>query len=134
MTMTPSRQRNAVSEGMALGILMCGRNEIPWDKLGIDLSFETAWRSWPHRDRFSQVSTDLRNGSDGVWIVTRADAKKRVWHLFWDTSGSTIAIHARAQWDDEDVDPHVVASSISDDISAEAWRALASDFLSKMRL
>jgi hypothetical protein len=32
MTITPSRQRNAASEGMAIGLLMCGRNAIRFDK------------------------------------------------------------------------------------------------------
>jgi hypothetical protein len=39
MAITPSRQRNAVSEGMALGLIMCNRFTLPYDKLGIDLSF-----------------------------------------------------------------------------------------------
>lgn len=40
MAITPSRQRNAVSEGMALGLIMCDRFTLPWDKVAIDLSFE----------------------------------------------------------------------------------------------
>jgi hypothetical protein len=42
MAVTPSRQRNAVSEGVALGLVMCDRFTLPRDKVGIDLSFEGA--------------------------------------------------------------------------------------------
>ncbi|SPM27169.1 hypothetical protein MycrhDRAFT_1151 [Mycobacterium terramassiliense] len=35
-----TQQRNAVSEGIALGLLMCDCNEIPYDKFRVDLAFE----------------------------------------------------------------------------------------------
>ncbi|MGE0307166.1 MAG: hypothetical protein AB7Q27_15565 [Acidimicrobiia bacterium] len=60
----PSRQRNAVSEGMALGLLMCGRDELRFEKTSIDLAFMSAWRKWPFTDRFRQVDTDMRHGLD----------------------------------------------------------------------
>jgi hypothetical protein len=44
MTITPSRQRNAVSEGMALGLLLCDRSSLPFDKFRVDLAFEGAWQ------------------------------------------------------------------------------------------
>jgi len=44
MAITPARQRNAVSEGIALGLLMLDRNEIPFDKFRVDLAFEHAWK------------------------------------------------------------------------------------------
>jgi len=64
MAITPSRQRNAVSEGMALGLLMCDRITLPWDKVAIDLSFEGAWRSWDYKRRFAQVDTDKENSEE----------------------------------------------------------------------
>lgn len=129
MKLTSSRQRNAVSEGMALGMLMCGRDELRFDKLRIDLAFEGAWRSWSYRNQFSQVSTDLRNGSDGVWVMTHADERKQVWNLYWDTSGGTVNIYARPQWADEKLDYDAIAASIDGDVPAESWRSLAEDFL-----
>jgi hypothetical protein len=85
----PARQQNAVSEGVALGLLMAGRDVLPYDKVRVDLAFEGAWRGWDFRSRFPQVSTDLRNGSDGVHVMTRADEQKHVWHLFWEREGMT---------------------------------------------
>lgn len=131
MTITPSRQRNAVSEGMALGLIMCGRNTIRLDKVMVDLAFEGAWRSWPYADRFSQVHTDLRNGSGGARVMSRADERKQVWNLFWDTSGGELAIYSRPQWDDEDIDAEFVAGMIDGGVPAEGWRALAQGFLDR---
>jgi hypothetical protein len=42
MAITPARQRNAVSEGIALGLCMLERYEFPYDKVRIDLAFERA--------------------------------------------------------------------------------------------
>lgn len=132
MTITPSRQRNAVSEGTALGLVMCDRNALPWDKLGIDLSFAGAWRSWSHRQRFPQVDTDLRNGSDSIWVMTHADERKHTMNFFWDTDGSEIVIYSRSLWADGEVDAEEAASLIDGGISADGWCELAADFLSRL--
>ncbi|WP_040841265.1 hypothetical protein [Nocardia brevicatena] len=50
--LTPARQRNAASEGAALGLLMCDRITLPFDKIGVDLAFESAWRDWSHTAKF----------------------------------------------------------------------------------
>jgi len=96
---TAARQRNAVSQGIALGLCVLGRYEFKFDKLRIDLAFEHAWRDWPDRykSQFSQVDTDLRKGKDAVWVMTRADESKRVTPLFWDWSGAVITIHQRGE-------------------------------------
>ena len=39
MTMTATRQRNAVSEGAALGFVALGYDRIPIDKVRVDLAF-----------------------------------------------------------------------------------------------
>lgn len=114
---------------MALGLLMCGRHSLPWNKVGIDLAFEGAWRSWQYRSRFSQVNIDIAHGSDGVWVMTRADERKHTTNFFWDTSGREIAIYARPIWVDEDVDPDEAAGLIDGDVPGEGWRELAADFL-----
>jgi hypothetical protein len=66
MAIGAARQRNAVSEGMALGLCMLERYEFHFDKLRVDLAFENAWRDWPDRykTQFRHVRTDLRNGTD----------------------------------------------------------------------
>lgn len=128
---TPTRQRNTVSEGMALGLLMAGRDELLYDKGRVDLAFEGAWRGWEFRGRFPQVSTDLRNGSDGVHVMTRADEQKHVWHLFWEREGRYLRIEARPQWDQETIEPDVVADSLTGDVAPAGWLSLAERFLER---
>ena len=131
MAITSSRQRNAVSEGMALGLIMCGRDTLPWDKIAIDLSFEGAWQSWQYKHGFSQVDTDIRHGSDGVWVMTHADERKQTFNFYWDTSGREIAINARNVWADQEVDVDQAAQWIDGDVPAGDWHELATDFLQR---
>lgn len=109
---------------------MCARGELPFDKLAIDLSFEGAWRGWTHRGRFPQVSTDLRNGSNGVWIMLHADERKRTSNLYWETDMRAITARTRG-WPDAAIDPVAVAESIDGDLPADAWKELAESFLSR---
>ncbi|TFV79401.1 hypothetical protein E4P39_01820 [Blastococcus sp. CT_GayMR19] len=129
MKISPSRQRNAVSEGMALGLLLCDRSMLPFEKWRVDLAFEGAWRGWAYRERFSQVNTDIRNGLDGVWAMTRATQNKQTFNLYWDTSGAEVAVYARPQWAGEEIDEDVIAESIDGGVPASGWQALAEDFL-----
>jgi hypothetical protein len=134
MKLTPARQRNAVSEGIALGLVMCERYEVPSETWRLSLAFEGAWRAWDDRFKvaYSQVSTDLRKGLNGYIAMTRADEKKRVWSLYWDRSGPTYKIYAREWCAGDDFDPDQVAASIDGDVTAADWQALARDFLERL--
>lgn len=114
---------------MALGLIMCDRLTLPWDKVMIDLSFESAWRSWQYRHRFSQVYTDIRQGLDGVWAMTRADERKHTMNFYWDTDGPEITIYSRGVWSDGEVDVDQAAKWIDGGVPANGWRDLAADFL-----
>lgn len=131
-TLTSARQRNAVSEGAALGLLMCGRAVLPFDKIGVDLAFEAAWRDWSYAAKFPQVNTDLKKGLDAVWALTRADADKQVWVLYWETQGNQLEICARQEdWsvdDPADIE-HAVNMIGGGVVPAEGWKELAQKFL-----
>lgn len=133
MALTPARQRNAVSEGMALGLLMCGYDSLPFDKVSIDLAFDGAWRSWTYRSRFPQVNTDLTKGLDGVWAMTRADADKRVVALYWELDGGTFRISARqSNWTPDNPDDlDFAAEMIDGGVPLAGWEALAREFLDR---
>jgi hypothetical protein len=134
VTITPTRQRNAVSEGVALGLVLCGINSVPFDKMRVDLAFKGAWRGWQYRSRFPQVNTDLSKGLDGVWTMTRAAEGKHVWVLYWDTTGRELTIYARqSDWDPDDEDDLAYALKVIDgDVPAEGWVSLAQEFLDRM--
>ncbi|MEU2043572.1 hypothetical protein [Nocardia niwae] len=128
---TSSRQRNGVSEGMALGLLLCGKDSLPFDKIRLDLAFASAWRVWTYRSQFPQVDTDLKKGLDAVWAMTRADSQKQVWALFWEQEGAEFVIYARQQdWDVNNPDDLAYAAKVIDgDVPIEGWKELAQEFL-----
>ena len=134
MALTRTRQRNAVSQGLALGLLLNGHDELPSDKVAVDLAFEGAWRDWTHRHLFSQVNTDLAKGLDAWNVITRADAAKQVLGPHWTRDGYRWVITTRdADWsvdDPEDLD-HAV-NMIGAGVSADAWSELAQEFLRRL--
>lgn len=132
--MTATRQRNAVSEGMALGLVLCGTTSIPSDKTSVDLAFTAAWRNWGYRARFPQVDTDLSKGLDGDRAMTRASEGKHVWVLYWDTSGKELTIWARQpDWDPNSEDDLAYALDVIDGgVPAAGWVELAQQFLRAM--
>lgn len=62
MAITATRQRNAVSEGAALGLVMCGHFDIPSETWRVSLAFEGAWRAW--EDRYKRPSRRCRPTCD----------------------------------------------------------------------
>ena len=134
VAITSTPQRNAVSEGMALGLGLCGRTSVPFDKVRVDLAFVGAWRGWTWRGQFPQVSTDLSKGLDGVWAMTRATEAKKAWILYWDTTGGELAIYTRqADWDSADEDDVSFALRVIDgDVPRDGWVSLAQEFLSRL--
>jgi len=130
MKMTPTRQRNAVSEGAALGLVVLGYDRIRFEKWRVDLAFESAWRNWPYRSTFSQVVTDIRQGLDGVNAMTRASEAKRTMCFYWDR-GKDLAIY----WRQHDFDPKSgddlawATRMIDGGVPLEGWKSLAQAFL-----
>lgn len=128
---TSTQQRNAVSEGMALGLLLNGRPSIPFVKLRVDLAFGAAWRDWAHRGKFPQVNTDLEKGTDEVRVMTRADESKHTACLYWSTDGGSLDVWARQQdWNPNDAgDVAFAVQVIGSDVPRDGWVALAEAFL-----
>lgn len=128
------QQRNAVSQGVALGLSVLERYEFKFDKFRIDMSFEQAWDGWPkeYRAMFTQVSTDLRNGTDAVYVMTRAsESTKSATPLFWDRTDSLITIHQRGEdWDSSNPDDVEYAlKMVGSDVPLHGWVSLATEFL-----
>ena len=131
MALTPTVQRNAVSEGMALGLLACGRDALPADEGPLGRAFEKAWLGWAHRVRFPQVETDLSEGGDGVTAMTSADKPKQAWALYWMRNGDEFLVQARQpDWSPDDPDDLNYAAVVIDGgVSLVEWEALAREFL-----
>ncbi|MEU8900358.1 hypothetical protein [Nocardia sp. NPDC048505] len=128
---TGIRQRNAVSEGAALGLLLNGRISLPHDKVGVAAAFETAWQAWPFRSRFPQIGIDLGHGLNGLHAMTTARSHTPVWAVYWRTYSDALLVHSREpDWDignRHDLD--YVARMIARQIPIRGWKNLAADIL-----
>lgn len=131
MKLTPSRQRNAVSEGFALGLLRNGHDKLPVNKPSTDLAFNHAWRSWEHSHLYGQISTDLRNGSDGTYVIAHARKNHGVIHFYWEIDQWPYSIVARHGIDSED-ELDGIAESIDGGLPLSAWKSLARHFLDRV--
>jgi hypothetical protein len=131
MALTPTVQRNAVSEGMALGLVACGRDTLPLDTGRLGHAFESAWRTWVHRVRFPQIETDLSNGEDGASAMTKADTAKQAWALYWEQVDGEFLIQSRQpDWSPEDPEDLSYAAVVIDGgVQLADWEALAREFL-----
>lgn len=130
MTLSSTRQRNAVSEGFALGLLRNDRVELPRDKVAIDLAFDHAWRNWDRKHLYPQVSTDLRNGSDGIYVITRARKNHGVIHFYWDADSwpyKVVARHGASSI--EEVES--IAENIDGGLPLSVWAELVRLFLDR---
>ena len=130
--MTPARQRNAVSEGAALGLLLCGRAELPFDKINVDLAFAGAWRGWTYGDRFPQVNTDLTHGLDAYLALTHAEETRQVWAMFWVNEGNRLVIHTRdPDWSADNPGLEHALSMIDGGVPRDGWVGFAESFLAR---
>lgn len=132
--LTGPQQRNAFSQGIALGLSVLERYEFEFNTIRIDLAFEQAWDEWPaeYRAQFSQVNTDLKNGTNPVWVMTRAQETTRsATPLFWDTSDRPIKIYQRGEdWDsDNPSDGQYALRMVGTDVPLDGWVSLAKEFL-----
>lgn len=76
-TMTKDNQWKTTIQGLALGCLVIGVDELPGKKMNAEFAFSRAWRSWTHAAVFPSVSPDdffiylgkssRRNGAFGAW-------------------------------------------------------------------
>lgn len=131
---TPGRQRNAVSEGTALGLLLRGCNSLPDTKLALDLAFGSAWRSWEYRSRFPQIQTDLAKGKHGTLVLTRAGRRQHVAALYWDREHGQHVIRARQpDWHPHhDPDVEFALSVIDGDVPRDGWVSLATALIERL--
>ncbi|OZC91751.1 hypothetical protein CH254_04535 [Rhodococcus sp. 06-412-2C] len=126
------RQRNAVSEGAALGVVLCGKYSLPADESALDSAFTAAWRRWPYAHAFPQVGIDIRNGKNGYLVLTRADAAKQTSNFYWHVDGDELTICPRPQWRHSQLDESIAASEIEGDIPVRGWYDLGNGLLQRL--
>ncbi len=130
--MTATQQRNAVSEGVAYGLVMLERCEIPYNKFRADRAFEDAWRNWPdrYRSKFPHVSNDIAKGLNGSLVLTHVTERKQtfLFYFYWERGG-TLNVWARRDWDSDDPsDAELSETILGDIVPLSAWVGAGEQF------
>lgn len=124
MSLSASQQRNAVSEGFALGLLSNGYGGVRDDKESIDHSVEEAWSAWEERHRFPQVSADIRKGLAGSIVMTRRQGIPSR-GLVWSEGPEYQVLVKVSELDPDRVDDlEFLASLIQGNLSLGHWKEL----------
>ncbi len=135
MKMTAARQRNAVSEGMALGLVAEGYNRLDFDEARVDGAFESAWQTWAYRSRFRQVETDMGQRMGAVPMMTHAYRAKQTPCFYWTRHGELRIFCRRDDFDPSSVvQLEAAASMIGGEVPLAGWKALAQSYLDSLRL
>lgn len=134
MRITPTQQRNAVSEGLALGLALLGHLALPDAKARVDEVFAPAWSAWPYRDSFARVSFDVGRGHDGIHVMTRATVGKQTRTLYWVRDGQLAVVLRDSAWNPRSViDVDRAVTAIDGDVPVDGWVDLARGFLDAYR-
>lgn len=119
---------------------MNGYNQLPGDKIRVELFFVSAWRAWTHRAVLPSADRSIagpRKDWDVIRIITDLDKDKKQPYVpfHWDDrapDGPTIVVREAADFDPANVaDANFFAGNISDKIPASAWQHLAQSFIEK---
>lgn len=138
MVIGPPRQRNSAPEGMALGLVMSGCDEVPFvSRMRVDLAIERAWRDWPdaYRGQFSHVNTDLVPGTVAMWVMLHADkGSRRAPSTGFGNVPRYINYWRRSDWDADNSDGVASAvNGIHGSVPLAGWIELAATFLSALQ-
>lgn len=132
VALTPTRQRNAVSEGLALGLLVLGRESVPNDKVRFDLALTGAWRAWPFAPRFPKALSST--GPDPIYAVSGVGATNATSALYWEKSGSDLLIRRRTAFEDDGAsaeDFAYMCDLVDGGVPLEGWQELAAAFVER---
>lgn len=55
MVETRARQQSHLGQGLALGALMLGLDEVHGNRTTLEFDFRSAWRGWPYREHFPSI-------------------------------------------------------------------------------
>ena len=121
--MSTEQQWRKAMQGLALGCLALGVDELPADKAGAEEAFEQAWSTWPHARSFPSVSVH-----DFYGYVNKSSRRNGV-IAAWAWGESLVPYVAIDGWDTaEALDTFVEGEPIP----AEEWVALARVFVDSL--
>lgn len=127
--LTPTAQRGAVSEGMAIALVALGVRTLPYRKTLLGAAFTGAWRGWEYRSTFPQVTTDIEKMHAESSLVWSRPGRQTTFQ--WET-GRDLDIRGPigdGLYDAAELDDYW--GMLAGGVPGAGWLALARDFLDR---
>lgn len=126
-----TRERIAVSEGMALGLWMKGHFALTHDRRSLSSAFSRAYSEWLFAAFFPRLLVELDAGKLGWTTMAFARESKVTWSFYWAVSRSELTAHPRSELHLFEAGPNRVAGNIDGGVpfGADPWEELAMRFL-----
>lgn len=127
MSDSKATQETEVAQGLALGALMLGVDNVMGKKSTLEYAFRAAWRDWPHAERYPEIETGPIY-DDVFRVMDKSMRPPR-----------NLLVHWKSQWpyiparlvDSNDQD---LADIINEHIPAALWADLVRVWLSHKRV
>lgn len=119
--MSKTQQEKTLDEGLALGAVMLGLDEVVWSLVGSEGAFRRAWSEWRYSHLFPSIRVEMAR-SDLKRILRMSDRRRGPRASGWTGAGPYFPWTDGDEWDE-------VADIISEEIPAEAWRDLVDAWL-----
>ena len=127
MSNSEATQETEVAQGLALGALMLGVDNITGKKPTLEYAFRDVWRGWPHAERYSMIM--IGPAYDDVFrVMDKSMRPPRNVLVHWKSQWPYVPARL-VDWDDQDL-----ADVINEHIPAAHWADLVRAWLSHKRV
>jgi hypothetical protein len=127
MSDSKATQETEVAQGLALGALMLGVENVTGKKTTLEYAFRDAWRDWPHAERYPAIKTGPAY-DDVFRVMDKSMRPPRNRLVHWESQWPYIPARL-VDWDDQDL-----ADVINEHIPAAQWADLVRVWLSHKQL
>jgi hypothetical protein len=117
MSVSKATQETEVAQGLALGALMLGVDDVTGKKTTLEYAFRDAWRDWPHAERYPVIKTGPTY-DDVFRVMDKSTRPPRNRLVHWKSQWPYVPARL-VDWDDQKV-----ADVINEDIPAAHWADL----------
>lgn len=127
MVESRARQQNYLGQGLALGAIMLGLDEVNGPKMVLELDFEDAWRDWPHRHHFPNVKVDI-SYNEILGILQDSGRKHGPILVCWEGAWPFVPTLRVDDWTANEV-----ADILNKEIPAQVWEGFVAASLKVSR-